>query len=85
VRPASAAGLLGCLLLAAGHASGEPVLRATLVAGEASLADLGGVVLAVGEQTHGYRLVEVREFEAVFERGGENLVLGVQPVASVAP
>lgn len=54
-----------------------PVLTATLVAGPESLANLGGVVLALGQETGGYRLVEVREFEAVFEHAGEPVVLRV--------
>lgn len=54
-----------------------PVLNATLVAGERSLANLGGVLLAIGEETHGYRLVEVRAWEAVFDHGGEHRVLPV--------
>ncbi len=56
----------------------QPVLRATLVAGDASLANLGGTVLSPGEQTHGWTLVEVRRFEAVFLHQGERVVLGVQ-------
>lgn len=63
----------------------QPVLRATLVAADTSLADLGGVLLAVGEEIHGYRLLEVRPFEAVFERGGERMVLAVPPAAAVQP
>ena len=54
-----------------------PVLRATLVAGPESLVNLGGEILGVGEETHGYRLVEVRPFEAVFEKGGQSVVLEV--------
>ncbi len=56
----------------------SPVLNATLVAGERSLANLGGVVLGIGEETHGYTLVEVRAWEAVFEHGGERTVLPVK-------
>ncbi len=55
----------------------SPVLRATLVAEDESMADLGGVLLEIGEETHGYRLLEVRPFQAVFERNGEQLVLDV--------
>lgn len=54
-----------------------PVLRATLVAGPDSLANLGGIVLRLGEEAHGYRLVEVREWEAVFERGGVRRVFAL--------
>lgn len=56
-----------------------PVLSATLAAGKASFANLGGVVLEIGEETHGYRLREVRLWEAVFEKDGETVVLAVKP------
>jgi len=57
-----------------------PVLRATLVGegDDSSFANLGGIVLMVGESTEGYRLLEVREWEAVFERGGEFVTLTLQ-------
>lgn len=55
----------------------RPLLRATLVAGDESLADLGGVVLSIGAETHGYTLVEVRPWEAVFEKDGAQVVLPV--------
>jgi len=76
--------------LAAGGATGssaawQPVLRATLQAGEESLADLGGVVLAIGEETGGYRLLEVREFAAVFDHNGEHIELEVPTSASLEP
>lgn len=58
--------------------SWAPTLRATLMAGDRSLANLGGTVLGVGEESHGYRLVEVRPFEAVFERDGATVVLEVE-------
>ena len=69
---------------AQGDASGvgggwAPVLTATLADGEASLANLGGVVLAIGEEIHGYRLLRVDVFEAAFEKDGATLVLPVAP------
>lgn len=54
-----------------------PELRATLVAEPRSFANLSGAVLRVGEQFHGYRLLEVRPFEAVFEKDGARIVLAV--------
>ncbi len=53
----------------------SPELRATLVSGERSLVNLGGTILELGEEAHGYRLLEVREGEAVFERAGSEAVL----------
>jgi hypothetical protein len=55
-----------------------PVLRATLVAGKHSLVNLGGVMLATGDEAGGFRLVEVREFEAVFEKDGSLVVLPLE-------
>ena len=55
------------------------VVKATLVAGSQSMANLGGVILQIGEETHGYRLIEVREREAVFERGETSVVLTLEP------
>lgn len=53
-------------------------LTAVLVSGDDSLANLGGVILRVGEETNGYTLVEVQEFSAVFERGGQRVTLTVE-------
>ncbi len=53
----------------------SPELRATLVSSERSLVNLGGTILELGEEAHGYRLLEVRESEAVFERSGSETVL----------
>lgn len=54
-----------------------PVLSATLVDAERSFANLGGIVLLVGEEAHGYRLLEVREWEAIFQQGDREVVLPV--------
>ncbi len=53
----------------------SPELRATLVSGERSLVNLGGTILELGEEAHGYRLLQVRKGEAVFERSGSEIVL----------
>ena len=63
----------------------SPWLKATLVAGERSMANLGGVVLKLGEETRGFRLVEVREWEAVFTKDGERLTLVVVPPIEPQP
>ena len=57
----------------------SPVLKATLLAGNDSMANLGGVVLKPGEETHGYRLREVRAREAVFAKDDKLIVLSVDP------
>jgi hypothetical protein len=63
----------------------SPWLKATLVAGKSSMANLGGVVLKLGEETHGFRLMEVREWEAVFTKDGERLTLAVVPPIGPQP
>ena len=55
----------------------NPRLRAVLVAGAASLANVDGEVLALGQEVDGYRLVEVRERSAVFHHGDEERVLSL--------
>ena len=55
-----------------------PELRATLVAGGgSSLANVDGEMVKKGEEYQGYTLVDVREREAVFERGGKRWVLSL--------
>ncbi len=61
-----------------GTAAWEPQLKAVLVSGQGSMANLGGVVLKIGQETSGYTLVEVHEFAAVFERGGQRLTLSIE-------
>ncbi len=53
----------------------EPQLRGTLLAGRGSVANVDGRVLGLGAETEGRRLVEVRERGAVFEKGGELVLL----------
>lgn len=59
--------------------SGAPLLRATLVAGARSIVDLNGKLLAIGEEVDGYRLLEVRAWEAVFEYRGRRVTIEVDP------
>ena len=53
---------------------GNTQLRAVLVAGPKSIVNLGGVILQIGESTNGYRLLEVGEGTATFDRKGEKIV-----------
>jgi hypothetical protein len=48
----------------------EPVLRSTLLAGDDSMANLGGEILRVGETVEGYTLIAVGRFEATFQKDG---------------
>lgn len=45
-------------------------LRATIVAGSRSQANIGGVIIGLGEGVHGYRLTEVHARRVVLERDG---------------
>jgi hypothetical protein len=54
------------------------VLRSTVVAGDRSLVNLGGEILSVGEEAFGYRLLEVRPFDATFEKEGQRVRLEVE-------
>ncbi len=52
-------------------------LKATLVAGQDSMANVEGVLLKLGESIKGYRLLQVRKGEAVFEKNGEVIVISM--------
>ncbi len=54
-----------------------PVLRATLSLGRASLADVDGDIIGIGEEVNGYRLLAVNEGSAVFSKDGKRLELSV--------
>ena len=56
---------------------GNAELRAVLVAGTKSIVDFGGVILQIGESTNGYRLIEVGEGTATFNRKGEKIVFSL--------
>jgi hypothetical protein len=60
-------------------------LRATLVRGRASSANIGGTIVRVGERVGGYRLVSVYEGAAVLvDATGVTHVLEIEP-AHIAP
>ena len=62
------------------ESKGRPIageLRATITAGAQSMANVDGVILTLGEEMSGYRLIEVREREAVFVRHGKREVLTI--------
>ncbi len=45
-----------------------PELRAVMVAGSESIANVGGTMLRIGERIDGHRLIDVRPRGAVFQR-----------------
>jgi hypothetical protein len=48
----------------------EMELRATMVAGKRSQANIGGVVIGLGEEINGYRLEEIHPLHVVLDRDG---------------
>ena len=62
----------------------DPVLRATLTLGPASLADIDGDIIGIGEEVNGYRLLAVNEGSAVFSKDGKRLELSVGNTAQEA-
>lgn len=54
-------------------------LRATLVATQDKLANVGGKILRPGDETQGYTLLQVYEDHAVFTREGRRLTIYVKP------
>ena len=71
VRPAAAAASGG----EAPAPLWRPKLRAIVNAGNASLVSIDGIVVALGQQIDGYRLVRVGERSAVFAKSGGTVEL----------
>ncbi|MFK7896610.1 MAG: hypothetical protein AB8G23_12290 [Myxococcota bacterium] len=55
-----------------------PILLSTIVRGDRSLVNLGGTILALEEESLGYRLLEVRAFDALFLKDGQEVRLEVK-------
>lgn len=55
-----------------------PTLHAVLAAGQNSVANLDGKVIAIGEQHKGYRLLSVVEDAAIFRYNGNDVTLRLQ-------
>lgn len=56
----------------------NPTLTAVMVAGKNSLITLDGVIMKLDEEIEGYRLVQVKDHEAVFKKGKKRIVLTMQ-------
>jgi hypothetical protein len=56
----------------------NPNLIAVMVAGDHSLVNLEGTIVAIGQEVDGYRLVQVRDREAIFTRGKQRVVLKME-------
>ncbi len=57
----------------------RPQIFGILAAGGESLVNLGGEIMAVGEEAGGYQLLEVAEEHAVFRRGDEIITIALYP------
>jgi hypothetical protein len=57
------------------NAQGGFELRGVLIDGDASIANIGGVIVPVGGEVNGYRLISVTSREATLERHGEQIRL----------
>ncbi len=55
-----------------GQVVAEMELRATMVAGQRSQANIGGLVIGLGEEVNGYQLIEVHPLHVVLDRDGES-------------
>lgn len=55
-----------------------PQLRAVMVAGPDSMVNVDGAMVRIGEELRGYRLVEVRDGEAVFAKGGKRFTVAMR-------
>jgi hypothetical protein len=69
---------------AAAATAAKPALKvhAVLVAGAASMANVDGVMVRVGDIVHGYRLVEVHERGAIFEKNKTQFAV---PLSGIKP
>ncbi len=56
----------------------NPQLRAVMAAGPDSMVNVDGAMVRIGEEIRGYRLVEVRDGEAVFAKGGKRLAVAMR-------
>jgi len=57
-------------------------LRGTMVAGTNSQANIGGTILAIGEDIEGYKLVSVKQRHVVLDKDGTQKMLSLDPDVS---
>jgi hypothetical protein len=69
----------GAVAQASDDASAETglALKGIMIIGDQALVDLGGHILAIGEEAEGYTLMSVTEEQAVFLRQGRRVVMNV--------
>lgn len=61
----------------------RPTLRGLIVAGDGSIANLNGTLLAIGESFAGYELERVDAGSATFGRNGESVTLYLEDPSMV--
>lgn len=61
----------------------NPLLTAVMLDGKNSLVSVDGEIVKMGEKKDGYRLIQVREHEAEFEKDGKHIVLKMDTSSSV--
>jgi hypothetical protein len=59
-------------------------LQAVMVAGANSIANVDGIMVRIGEQIYGYRLIAVQERTAIFEKDGMKYAVSMRSNARVA-
>ena len=59
------------------------VLRGIMLAGEQSLANIGGKILGIGQEINGYRVIAVNESNVVLDRDGTRRELGVSKLDGI--
>ncbi|HYT15520.1 MAG TPA: hypothetical protein VEL80_03930 [Burkholderiales bacterium] len=60
-------------------------VQAVMVAGPESIANVNGTMVRIGDQVYGYRLVEVHERGAVFEKNKALFAVSIRRDAAQAP
>ena len=60
----------------------SPHLTAVMIAGRESLAVVDGEIVRLGEEIDGHRLVQVRDREAVFQKGSKRSVVEIRTTLS---
>lgn len=76
--------LSGSTSSAGASISGGLKLIAVIVAGKKSLVNLNGAIIGIGEEKDGYRLIEVRDHQAIFKKNNKRIVLDME-VSSLKP
>lgn len=61
--------------------SWQPELRATMRFAQGGMVNIGGDIIAIGEEINGFRLLEVQERSAIFSKDGKKFPVSLDDVA----